>query len=190
APAADASANAGQGAPDTCRRPVPAVPADPADPSRTASCRAWPRLPADPDPRALAERIRDRMPLPAPMGQADRAVAADTPLKPRPRPQARRDLHVAATARGHRVTVVAVPHSVRWEMGDGTVLTCEVPDDDCSHTYTRPSHAEPEGAYTVTATLSWQVGWHDDNGDGGALEPLTSEATRSVRVRHIEAQLL
>ncbi|MGW9350639.1 hypothetical protein [Nocardiopsis flavescens] len=154
-----------------------------------ASCRALPLLPGDAGPRALAERVRALLPLPAPMGADDRAVAAGARLELRPAADARREVRVGASARGHRVTVAAVPRRARWEMGDGTVVTCEIPDGDCAHTYTGPSEHEPEGAYSVTAALSWEVRWWDGLGDGGVLDPLVTDRTRVVRVRDIDAQL-
>lgn len=191
APAVPAAATAGPAATGEAVRAAPGD-CDGAVRSGTAwraSCRALPRLPGDAGPRALAERVRALLPLPAPMGADDRAVAAGARLELRPAADARREVRVGASARGHRVTVAAVPRRARWEMGDGTVITCEIPGGDCAHTYTGPSAHEPEGAYSVTAALSWEVRWWDGLGNGGVLDPLVTDRTRVVRVRDIDAQL-
>jgi hypothetical protein len=99
------------------------------------------------------------------------------------------------------VTVTAVPQQLRWDMGDGTVLYCdgpgtvfdparhdaETPSPDCGHAYTRTSRNQPDSRFPVTATVSWTVEWTTSAGGGGTLDPLTTSASDSVRVREVHA---
>ncbi|WP_017601131.1 hypothetical protein [Nocardiopsis lucentensis] len=99
------------------------------------------------------------------------------------------------------VTVTATPDTVRWDMGDGTVVECDgpgtvfsasfddagAPSPDCGHTYTRASTGQPHGRFPVTATLTWTVEWTTTTGGGGSLDPLTTSASRGVRVREVHA---
>src|SRR3546814_21066208 len=65
-------------------------------------------------------------------------------------------------------TLTAVPQSVRWDMGDGTSVTCDGPgtaydpgapsasqSTDCDHTYRQSSATHPDTAYAMTPTGQW-----------------------------------
>lgn len=93
---------------------------------------------------------------------------------------------IVATASipGLSVSATATPQSMTWDMGDGTVVTCDGPgtayDDsrpeaeqstDCSHVY------QSRGAYTATATITWSISWSSSDGDGGEL----ADASRSTQ---------
>lgn len=97
----------------------------------------------------------------------------------------------SASAAGYTVTATAQAREVRWDMGDGTVLTCGVgtPYEDrfgkqssptCGHTY--PS----QGEYTVAATSHWVINW-SGIGQSGVI---TMDLTRTVRVTIGEVQVL
>lgn len=98
---------------------------------------------------------------------------------------------VGATA----ATVTATPVAVHWDLGDGTTLTCEGPGTPyrpdatptCAHTYRHRSTVDdPNGTFTVTATVDWQAGYTTTLGGAGDLGALTTTATTTVRV--LEAQ--
>src|SRR3546814_16272040 len=63
-------------------------------------------------------------------------------------------------------TLTAVPQSVRWDMGDGTGVTCDgpgtaydsgapsaSPSTDCGHPYRQSSATQPGHAYDMTAPV-------------------------------------
>ncbi|MFD3687014.1 hypothetical protein ACFWTE_19595 [Nocardiopsis sp. NPDC058631] len=99
------------------------------------------------------------------------------------------------------VTVTATPDGARWAMGDASALDCpgpgtvfdparhdaDAPSPDCGHTYTRASRGHPGGRFPVTATVTWSVEWTTTAGGGGTLDPLTTSASRSVRVDEVHA---
>lgn len=106
----------------------------------------------------------------------------------------------SATATAGRVsaTVTAAPTVAVWSTGDGGTERCAGPgvewrrgldDDDtyCSHVYTRSSDAEPDGAYSLEATVSFDVTWTSNIGVSGSLEGVSRSSSRSIRVGEIQA---
>ena len=98
-------------------------------------------------------------------------------------------LDATASVPGLSATATATPTQVRWDMGDGTTVTCDGPgvpyepgrDDDaqstdCKHTYQNVSSGQPGGAYTATVSIDWAITWSATNGQGGTL-PATSRGT-------------
>ncbi|MES0836778.1 hypothetical protein [Nocardiopsis tropica] len=99
------------------------------------------------------------------------------------------------------VTVTATPGGARWAMGDGTTLDCpgpgtvfvpdrheaDAPSPDCGHTYARASRGQAAGRFPVTVTVTWSVEWSSTAGGGGTLDPLTTSASRAVRVAEVHA---
>jgi hypothetical protein len=105
-----------------------------------------------------------------------------------------------AVVPGEEVTATAVPVSVLWRMGDGSVVTCRGPgipysrrysppsaSPDCGHTYGRSSAGQPRGAYRVAATITWDVTWQATGGAGGTLPPLFSRSAAAFRVAESQA---
>ena len=105
-------------------------------------------------------------------------------------------------------TATATPESVVWSMGDGASVTCtgpgtayqsslspEAQSTACSYTYRTSSAGQPsldgdpnDGAFVVTASIVWDVTWHAFGvPGGGALSPLRTSSTTSVRVEQIES---
>ena len=96
-----------------------------------------------------------------------------------------------ATAGGVTATAVATPEFVDWTMGDGDVVRCDGPGSvynpglapgpqstSCSHTYKQSSAGEPspdgdpnDGAFLVTAAVTWTVTWTAVGAPGGGTLP-------------------
>ncbi|TKA12267.1 hypothetical protein FCI23_07080 [Actinacidiphila oryziradicis] len=108
---------------------------------------------------------------------------------------------VSRTARvpGMVVTATATPRRVVWSMGDGVRVTCVGPgtaysarfaadsvSPDCGHVYRRSSAGRPGEAFTVTATIVWDVVWQG-GGQAGAVPGLRSAAEIPVRVSEVQA---
>ncbi|MEU4506588.1 ATP/GTP-binding protein [Streptomyces sp. NPDC024089] len=76
-----------------------------------------------------------------------------------------------ATAGGVTVTATAHVSTSRWDMGDGTTLTCNGPgtpysaergeslSPDRGHRYVRSVADQPDGRYKGAATATWTVTW-------------------------------
>jgi hypothetical protein len=103
-----------------------------------------------------------------------------------------------ASVPGVSVTATARPVKVAWSMGDGSTRTCEGPgtvwtpgtdpraaSPDCGYTYRRSSAGRPGGAYTVSATVTWEVSW-SGAGQSGTVPGL--ETTGQVQTRVQESQ--
>ncbi|MEV6523196.1 hypothetical protein AB0M43_14695 [Longispora sp. NPDC051575] len=83
---------------------------------------------------------------------------------------------------------------MRISTGDGSTVNCGGPGDawtstagasaaspTCGHTYTRA------GAYTLTATVTWEVSW-TGGGSSGTVPSLTTTASLTLLV--VESQAL
>lgn len=108
-----------------------------------------------------------------------------------------------ASAGGVTVTTTAIPQQVTWTMGDGNTVTCGGPgtpydpshpdaQPTCSYTYAKSSAGQPGGAFTITATESWQVAWAAAGAPagvpaGGNLGPVTRTAQLPVHVAESQA---
>ncbi|MEV0449818.1 ATP/GTP-binding protein [Streptomyces sp. NPDC050600] len=98
----------------------------------------------------------------------------------------------SATAGGVTVTATAKVTSVRWEMGDGSTVSCAGPgtpyqdgygarmSPTCGHRYTKA--AEHQGSATATWTVEWSAPALGDTGD------LTETRTTAFTARVGEAQ--
>jgi hypothetical protein len=105
-----------------------------------------------------------------------------------------------AAVPGLSATATARPVRVTWSTGDGATVVCRGPgtpfrpgvnrasaaSPDCGHTYLRASASQPGGVFAVTATVEWSVSWVG-GGQAGALPPLTSAATVTLRVTESQA---
>jgi hypothetical protein len=113
-----------------------------------------------------------------------------------------------ATVGGVTATAVAKPETVLWVMGDGGSVECDGPgtsyDPDlpsgsqstsCSYTYTRSSYGQPssdddpnDGAFVVTAMVTWSVTWTAIGAPGGGTLPsLHTTSTTAIRVEQVES---
>jgi hypothetical protein len=99
-----------------------------------------------------------------------------------------------ASVAGVTVTVVAQPKALRWDLGDGTVMSCAGPgtpwvdgggDDqrsDCSHIYQYVSAHEPDGRYHASVTVTWSVTWSASTGEAGGLPDASRSAGFDLNV--------
>lgn len=106
-------------------------------------------------------------------------------------------LSATASLPGISVTATARATRIVWSMGDGQEVTCEGPgtpytrsegqttSPTCGYVYSRSSAGEPDAAYTVTATTTWEIQW-----SGSSSGQVTQTRTSSVRVRIGELQVL
>lgn len=104
-----------------------------------------------------------------------------------------------ASVAGVSATATASPQYVTWAPGDGGSLRCHGPgtpydrsrpassqSSDCTWTYRTDSAGQPNGVYTITATIHWAVTWAGA-GAGGALPALTTTVTTTLPVGQIES---
>lgn len=101
-----------------------------------------------------------------------------------------------ASVPGLSVTATARATKIRWDMGDGGTRVCDGPgtpyiagavtSPTCGYVYERSSAGQPDDAYSVVATTTWQVTWSGDGTSGS----LTVTRTSSTTVRIGELQVL
>jgi hypothetical protein len=101
-----------------------------------------------------------------------------------------------ASVPGLSVTATARATQIAWDMGDGTVRVCKGPgtayvaggvhSPTCEHVYVASSAGQPNDAYRVTATATWEVTWTG----GGTSGTLTVTRSSSTTVRIGELQVL
>ncbi len=109
-----------------------------------------------------------------------------------------RPVSKTAEVPGVVVTATATPQRVLWSMGDGGSTACAGPgtpysvrypaasvSPDCGYVYRRPSAGEPGEAFTVTATVVWNVVWQG-GGKGGTIPGLRSTSQVPVRVTEVQ----
>ena len=109
-----------------------------------------------------------------------------------------RERTATASAGGVSATVTASPVQSSWTTGDGDTFTCPGPGvvwrsgmaedaTDCSHVYRRSSAGEPDGQFTITVTVQFDVRWRSSLGTGGTLEGVNRSASTTLRVGEIQA---
>ena len=101
-----------------------------------------------------------------------------------------------ASVPGLSVTATARATQIAWDMGDGTVKVCTGPgtayvaggvhSPTCEHVYVASSAGQPNDAFRVTATATWEVTWTG----GGTSGTLTVTRSSSTTVRIGELQVL
>jgi hypothetical protein len=162
------------------------------------------------DPAAVASRAEKSIGLPSPMVR----------LNPEPfsvvniatwmwiDPGLWHPYSASASVGSVTARAVATPESVRWTMGDGSIVVCTGPgtpfrlgvpasvqSTSCSYVYRSSSagQASPNGnpndaAFAVSATITWGVNWSSSvPGSGGVLAPLQTESTTHLRVEQVQS---
>ncbi|MFB6875864.1 hypothetical protein [Streptomyces sp. NPDC056323] len=79
--------------------------------------------------------------------------------------------------------------TIRWDMGNGTTVTChgpgtpytadrgKSPSPDCGHRYERSAADQPGSRYKGTATATWAVTWTAPTlNDGGEFTGIRQNA--------------
>jgi hypothetical protein len=162
-------------------------------------------------PSALALQAADSLTLPPPVVNLNPSAFSVVNLSSWLwiDPQSWHSFRATATAGGVSATAVATPDSVSWSMGDGHTVVCGGPGmpyqptlsvdaqtTDCSYTYAESSAGQPsgndgdpnDGAFNVTATITWTVSWVSTGVTGGGpLPPLRTSSTVPVRVEQVES---
>ena len=57
----------------------------------------------------------------------------------------------------------------------------------CGYTYQASSAGQPDGAYKVTVTITWDITWAGAGGAGGVLAPIQTVAAAEFRVAESQA---
>ncbi len=99
------------------------------------------------------------------------------------------------------VTATATPVQVTWDPGDGNrLVACNGPgtpftdrsdpdtaSPDCGYIYRRPSKSQPDGQFTVQATIHWRVDRRaQGTGQQGVFPELVTTSTRQVEAREVQ----
>jgi hypothetical protein len=168
------------------------------DPLNLRRAAVWIPDSEAPGPALLAQFAVSRLTVPAPQIELS---------PPPPAPQLVRlpmwlwvdeatwgERQATASVPGLSVTATATPTEVVWSTGDGGSRTCEgagmpwqpgmdpeAASPTCGYTYTTSSAGAPGGAYTLTATVTWEVSWVG-GGTSGTVDPLTTSSSTQVVV--------
>lgn len=101
-----------------------------------------------------------------------------------------------ASVPGLSVTATAKATRMVWDMGDGSTVSCTSPgtpydrsyggvtSPTCGHVYARSSAGQPDEAYPVTATTTWEVSW--SGGGASGVITVTRSSTTSLRVGELQ----
>ncbi|MDN3059403.1 ATP/GTP-binding protein [Streptomyces sp. SRF1] len=158
---------------------------------------ATPPAAAGPDPAQLAQQAVDKMLLKGPdIVSPDAAgrwtVGVPVWMHAGKSPATYGPTSASATAGAVTVTATAKVASIKWQMGDGSTVTCtgagtpyrkaygKRTSPDCGHTYARTSASEPDKKYTVTATATWVIEWNGGGQSGELTEIRESQVEVSV----------
>jgi len=102
-----------------------------------------------------------------------------------------------ASVPGLSVTAVATSQYIVWNMGDGTVKTCnegtpylrsygDTTSPSCGHKYTWPSRMTSSGQFAITATTTWNVTW----AGGGRTGAVSIDRVSNTSIRINELQVV
>ncbi|MFB8212910.1 ATP/GTP-binding protein [Streptomyces sp. NPDC056010] len=156
------------------------------------------------DPEVVARRAVASMKLLGPDVASPRAagtylVGAPMWMWVRRTPAAYGPQAATATAGGVTVSATAQVSSIRWDMGDGTTVTCAGPgtpydksmgkavSPDCGHRYQLPSYEHPGKRYKGSAVATWTVTWTAPAlGDSGTFTT-TRDTDLSIKVIEVQA---
>lgn len=153
-------------------------------------------------PGELAARAVDQMALTGPAIQvtvpADKAGLVGVPvwLWTEVTPTTWGPNAATAAVPGLSVTANAQATKIVWDMGDGNTVAClnagtpyyrgAVESPTCDYIYQASSAGQPDDAYTITGTTTWEVTWTG----GGTSGTLTVTRTASATVHIGELQVL
>jgi hypothetical protein len=100
-----------------------------------------------------------------------------------------------ASAGAVSATVHADPQSVRWNMGDGTVVDCttagtiwgDAEQSDCTHVFDRRSSTNADGVFHGNVTITWHLWWDSTTGAGADLGTVIRTTPIDWTVRELQA---
>ncbi|MFF7358324.1 ATP/GTP-binding protein [Streptomyces filipinensis] len=155
------------------------------------------------DPRVLAQRAVDSMPLRGPDVASPRAAGKYTVGVPmwmwvNKSATTYGPNTASASAGGITVTATAEVSKIVWTMGDGASLTCNGPgtpytssegmtqSPTCGHVYSKTSAGAQSGKFPVIATSTWTINWQG----GGQAGQLTEVRQTNVHVAVGEVQVV
>lgn len=161
-------------------------------------------VPPGPPPRPVIDQARDQITPPGPTIRMSPRVEWEQivqfPTWMWIEPSAWQPLTARADAGRAWAEATAMPARVVWDMGNGDRVVCSGPgavfDESapdasqrtyCSYTYRQSSSGQPNDAYTVSATLVYDVNWQGSGGAGGNLGTVTRTTTAQVRVAELQA---
>lgn len=159
--------------------------------------------PAPVDPAVLARHAVSQLRLPAPGIRTNPSTAHDVlmqvPVWLWVAPATWGPRSSTAAVPGMSITATATPTTVRWQLGDGSTVTCtgagtpwrsgtdpKAASPTCGHVYRRSSAGAPRQAFTLRATVAWSVSWVG-GGRNGVLPAMTTTSQTRVRVAKSEA---
>lgn len=103
----------------------------------------------------------------------------------------------SASAGDVTVTAKATVAKVKYDMGDGSTITCDGPgtpyeprygdkaSPDCGHRYQSTSANQPGGHFTIKATAVWSVNWKG-GGTSGSFDVTPSGGSTTLRVGELQ----
>jgi hypothetical protein len=162
------------------------------------------------DPYSVALQAESSLALPSPSGHFNPAAASVVNLPTWLWIDAGiwHSYSVTASVGSVSATAVASPLSVTWSMGDGGRVTCPGPGTPydlgrpsseqstrCAYSYVHSSAGQPSsdgnpnnGAFDVSATVSWVVSWSAQGAAGGGELPMLSTwSSSTVRVEQVQS---
>jgi len=162
------------------------------------------------DPYAVALQAENSLVLPRPVIQSDPSGTAvvNLPTWFWIDPSLWHADAVTATVGSVSATAVATPVSVAWSTGDGGQTVCSGPGIPydllaqaagqttyCSYRFSRTSAGQPspdgnpnDGAFVITATVTWSVSWSATGAPGGGhLPSLFTSQTGLLRVGQVQS---
>lgn len=151
-----------------------------------------PTAPPSVDPLVLAEKVRDRLPIPdleISSNPGRGLVGLKTWFWLEGGGHALSD---SLSAFGVRVDVQALPVSYQWDFGDGTVMTSGSPGNpypqrsSVTHMYESSSAAYQDG-YAVSVTTDFEVRWRTNAGRWRALPGISRTSERFYSVAESQA---
>ena len=161
-------------------------------------------VPPAPPPQTIIRQARDQITPPGPVIRMSPRVEWEQivqfPTWLWIEPSAWRPATARADAGRAWAEATATPTRVVWDMGNGDRVVCTGPGSvfdegrpdasqrtGCSYTYRQSSSGQPNDAYTVTATLVYDVTWQGSGGAGGDLGTITQTSAVPVRVAELQA---
>ncbi|MDQ3733476.1 MAG: ATP/GTP-binding protein [Actinomycetota bacterium] len=162
-------------------------------------------LPAEADPRILAQQAINMLVMHAPaiatappQGSPGTVVGLPIWMWSERSPDTTGPISATATAGAVSVTATGRVIEIVWDMGDGSIRTCglgtpypvggtDQPSPDCGYTYEMAStnHVAGAGPWPLTATSTWEITWSGGGMTGAETLELTSTGAIMIRELYV-----